>query len=268
TPCGRQNGGPLTSSGYALVNADDVPALAPGAEGSKFRADLIHELFHVWEFGLNAEVMGKACNPTNVGQSIARGRTWLTEASAEWSSFGYFPQDDKERRSILFDAFQTVRDPAEEGLHATGFTTPFNRQRPYEAALYLQFLQQEAGSRQPIVDLWTTSQAARTKEEFDTHLDSIVPFSTHLREFAVSDLNLELPGSPLPSLFSDLDDARPAGVEPRVLLPSPLLLPNRTYGRYVDVAPLFSRFELYQVNEDTRHVRVDLSDVPGAGYLN
>lgn len=268
TPCGRQDGGPLTSSGYALVNADDVPALAPGAEGSKFRADLVHELFHVWEFGMNAEVMGKVCNPTNVGQSIARGRTWLTEASAEWSSFGYFPQDDTERRSTLFDAFQTVRDPAEEGLHATGFTAPFNRQRPYEAALYLQFLQQEAGSRQPIVDLWTTSQAARTKEAFDTHLDSIVPFITHFREFAVSDLNLELTGSPLPLLFSDLDDARPEGIEPRVLLPSPLLLPNRTYGRYVDVAPLFSRFELYQVDEDTRHVRVDLSDVPGAEYLH
>ena len=91
TPCNRIGGGPLTSSGYALVNADDVPALAPGAEGSKFRADLDHELFHVWEYGLNAEVMGKVCTPGGVGQSAAKGRTWLTEASAEWASFGYFP---------------------------------------------------------------------------------------------------------------------------------------------------------------------------------
>jgi hypothetical protein len=268
TPCGRQNGGPLTSSGYALVNADDVPALAPGAEGSKFRGDLVHELFHVWEYGLNAEVIGKVCNPTNVGQSIARGRTWLTEASAEWSTFGYYPEDDKERRETLFRGFQVERDPAEEGLHATGFTPPLNRIRPYEAALYLQFLQQETGSRQPIVDLWTTSQAARTKEAFDTHLDSIAPFRTRFREFAVSDLNKDLLGAPLPLLFSDLDDARPEGVEPRLLLPSPLLLPDVSYGRFIDVAPLFSRYELYRVHEATRHVRVDVSDVPGAEYLH
>ena len=167
----------------------------------------------------------------------------------------------------MFSGFQTERDPAKEGLHATGHTAPFHTIRPYEAALYLQFLQQEAGSRQPVVDLWTTSQAARTKEAFDKHLDTIVPFAEHFREFAVSDLNKQLAGTPLPSLFSDLDDARPAGVEPRVLLPSPLLLPSRKYDRWVNLAPLFAQFELYQVDPDARHVRVDTSDVPNTEHL-
>ena len=151
TPCDRQGGGPLTSSGYALVNADQVPTMAPGSdEASKFRADLDHELFHVYEYGLNVEVIGKVCEATPT-YDPAKGKTWLTEASAEWASFGFFPVDDAERRTNL--SMSSKPCVTWSGLQA------IDSDNAYQAALYLQFVQQEAGSIQPVVDLWTTSQA-------------------------------------------------------------------------------------------------------------
>lgn len=261
TPCDRQGGGPLTSSGYALINADAVPALAPARdEPSRFRADLDHELFHVYEYGLNVEVMGKVCAPAPVN-AANKGKTWLTEASAEWASFGFFPHDDAERRTSLFSSFQLVRDRTSEGLHAT------HSIRPYEAALYLQFLQQESGGIEPAVRLWTTSQAARTKEDFDKHLDSIKSFATYFRDFTVRDLNMQLPGAPIEPLFAALDTARTAGLAGDVLKPRVRLFPGLNFTRYAWIAPLFAQYEHYVVDENAREVRIDVSGVPNAEHL-
>jgi len=261
-PCDRDGGGPLTSSGYAMINANQVPAAAPGPdEPSKFRADLDHELFHVYEFGLNVEVMGTVCDPTPL-YDPNKGKTWLTEASAEWASFGFFPIDDVERRTTLFTQFQTQRASTTYGLQETGGMFP------YQAALYLQFVQQESGSIQPLVDLWTESQAARTNEELDTHLNSLLSFSDHFRDFTVRDLNLDLAGTPIDPLFSEFDGARTKGIPPYILQPQWHLVANTTEDYGVYSLPLFAMFTTFSVDDGARYVRIDASAVQNAPHLS
>src|SRR5262249_53897939 len=136
-PCDN-SAGPMTSSGYILLNADQIPLVAPAfEEASKFRADVVHELFHIYEYGLNLEAMSYTCAQGSPEGTDDR-KSWLTEASAEWASFGFFPQDDKPRRTDLFKDFQQYRDGTVDGLHSTDGLLP------YQAALYLEFLQQQA----------------------------------------------------------------------------------------------------------------------------
>jgi hypothetical protein len=261
-PCDWQRGGALTSSGYVKINATAVPTTAPEPdEPSKFRADLDHELFHVYQFGLNVEVFAVVCGPTPPG-TPSKHRTWLAEATAEWASFGFFPIDDAERRSGTFSDFQNDRryEP-DAGLQVT------DSWLEYEAALYLQFVQQEADSIEPVLDIWTKSQAARTEEDLDTHLDSILSFQDHFRDFGVRDLNVELTGKPVSPMFSDLDPARTKNLLPEVLLPTVKLLPDRNFQRWAEVDPLFVQHERYLVDDLTRYVRIDVSDVPNAEHL-
>jgi hypothetical protein len=259
-PCDRA-AGPFTSSGYVLLNADRIPPTAPASEASKFRSDLVHELFHVYEFGLNLEAMGYTCAEGKPAGKEPR-ISWLMEASAEWASFGFFPQDDAARRTTLFSSFQRLRDPTVEGLHATDGLLP------YEAGLYLQFLQQEAGDISPPIGLWTTSQPVRSRAAFNNHLNQISSFRENFREFEVRDFNRALPGDPINPKFADLDEARTRGLSAHVASPPERLEVNRDDPGLVKLAPLFGQFEHFVVKEDVRWVRVDLSDVENFGHLD
>ena len=262
-PCDRAaGGGQFTSSGYVLLNADRIPSTAPASEApSKFRSDLVHELFHVYEFGLNLEAMGYTCaggKPAGKEPRIS----WLMEASAEWASFGFFPQDDAARRTTLFNSFQRHRDPTVEGLHATDALLP------YEAGLYLQFLQQEAGDISPAIGLWTTSQQVRSRAAFNNYLDQISSFRESFREFELRDFNRALPGDPINPKFADLDDARTAGLSAHVNEPARRLELNLDDEGLVKLAPLFAQFEHFFVKDDVRWVQVDASDVGNFEHLD
>ncbi len=264
TPCGSAGGGPLTSSGYILVDAAKVPAAAPSlATPSAFRYTAAHELFHVISYGMNLEAQGGTCVPRPQLPEEPL-RSWLTEASAEWAPFVFFPDDAPFRRTGWFSDFQRFRDNATTGLHAT------DEDHEYEAFMYPFFVQEESGLL--MFDVWIDSQGARTREGLDDRLNALFPFGDHFRDFSVRNFNRDLPGSPIPDAHSGFDDALPFGgtdyeswiVQPPLTLTAPIT----DLGLPLSIAPLAMQTELVRVRPEARSVRIDATALGAAGHLS
>jgi hypothetical protein len=266
SPCNRASGGPLTSSVYLVIGAAQAPATAPGpSEPSEFRYLMTHEFFHAISFGLNFEAQGGVCTATGADLSGDESSSWLTEASAEWASFAFFPDDDHARRPELFRRYQLLRDSGSDGLHETRGSLP------YEAFLYPLFVQEENGGKPAkMLDFWSTSQGARNRVDLDDHLNTSFAFADHFRDFAVRNLNRALPGGPVVAPHATYDAqllyGAPLGAfvpEPSLELQAPL-----TLHLPLQIAPLAAETEHYFLNDRVRSLRVDVSSVPNSEHLS
>ncbi len=209
SPCRRRDGGgALTSSAYIIVGAAQLPA--SGGDSSDLRYILTHELFHAASFRLNLGAQGGICPGGTPDLLPETQRSWLTEASAEWSSFAFYPEDMQERRTILFEHFQKYRGTATQGLQNVSL-----EELPYQAFLYPAFIQEESGqSPETLLDFWISSGGARTREDLDRHLDQTFSFAENFRNFAVRNLNLDPPGDPIFPPHSAYDPALTLNVAP------------------------------------------------------
>jgi len=263
-PCDR-SGGPATSSGYILVQASQVPA-ASGP--SPFRNTAAHELFHLIQFALNLEVDGNTCSAGNpsVPAGSDAGVSWLGEATAEWAAHSFFPDDEPERRTRLFEEFQTYRYNPRTGLLAT------NDELDYNAFLYPAFVEEETGSRDTILNLWKGSQSARSPRDFDDRLDTLFPFEGHFRDFSVRNFNRLLPGGPVLQPHESFDEALPFDREPYL---SQVVKPGYRWGglRYtgeqtlpIRIAPLAMQTDRMELVPELTWIKFDATAV-GAGHL-
>ena len=264
TPCLRGGGGPLVSSAYLVVGADQVPVTG-GDAAAKFRYIMAHEFFHAASYGVNFEAQGGTCGESGPDLPPDELRSWLTEASAEWSSFAFFQEDDPDRRTELFRRYQIVRDASQDGLHATLGSLP------YQAFLYPLFVQEENGEDpQKMLDFWKTSQGARNQVDLDNHLNATFGFADHFRDFAERNFNRDLPGDPVMTPHSAYDPALPFDAPMRSFVPEPALeiiaplemrLPLR-------IAPLAAETHHYYLKDNVRSVRIDATDVPNMEHLS
>jgi hypothetical protein len=263
TPCAREGGGPLVSSAYLVVGAEQVPAA--GGDAAKFRYILAHEFFHAASFRVNFEAQGGTCGQAGPDLPPDELRSWLTEASAEWSSFAFFQEDDQERRAELFRRYQLEREARTNGLHATLGSLP------YEAYLYPLFVQEENGEDpSTLLDFWKTSQGARNAADLDDHLNATFAFADHFRDFAVRNFNRDLAGDPVMTPHSAYDPALPFGgalgsfvPEPSLEIPVPL-----TLSLPVSLAPLAAETHHYYLPDAVRSLRIDATDVPNMEHLS
>ncbi|HEY3498114.1 MAG TPA: hypothetical protein VGK73_25625, partial [Polyangiaceae bacterium] len=263
TPCLREGGGPLISSAYLVVGADQLPVA--GGDPAKFRYIMAHEFFHAASFRVNFEAQGGTCGEAGPDLPPDEVRSWLTEASAEWSSFAFFQADDQERRTELFRRYQLLRDSNKDGLHATLGSLP------YQAYLYPLFVQEENGEDpQKVLDFWKTSQGARNQVDLDDHLNARFPFADHFRDFAVRNFNRDLPGDPVMTPHSAYDPALPFDAPMRSFVPEPapeigapfvLRLP-------LGIAPLAAETHHYYLRDEVRSLRIDATGVANTEHLS
>ncbi len=263
-PCDSSRGAP-TSTGYLIVKASSVP----GASGSSiFRNTAAHELFHLSEFGLNLAVGGQGCSEgdaENPPTPIDSGgpSSWLYEASAEWASHSFFPDDDPARRTTLFEAFQRYRDNARQGLQTT------SEHHDYDAFLYPTFIKQETGTSSTIMSMWATSSTLQSAEDLDERLDDLYPFIDHFRDFTVRNFNKRLPGDPIVpyadgALPFDSENHRPLIAEPGVRFDTQ----RYTGTRPLRIAPLAMQIDhVREIPPELRWIKFDATD-GGQGHVS
>jgi hypothetical protein len=261
-PCDRSGGGALTSSAYMLVDRDSVAA-APAGGPWKFRYVFAHEFFHVLADAMNLEAQGASCfDPAGGASTLAT--SWLSEASAEWAAWAFFPNDGPDERTNLFLAFQEYRPPHVVSLLA------IDGQRPYEAFLYPFFLQQEkGGARTPFLGMWTASSSARKPEELDDRLDQVLGFADHFRDFTVRNFNKTVELPPSEPHYQGQDSAIPANESPNLLEPTMTLdHPGVKFQRAAILQPLTAQYEHYMVQDSVRYVRIDAGRLANSGFVD
>ena len=263
-PCAPCEGGgtlPHSSSGFMLIPEDRVPANVPGAgvrpsygRSSRTRCSISSSTRS------DLEAVGNGC-----GGPLGAGRkepsAWLVEASAEWASWAFFPNDAPVRRRRQLDRFLTTRDPSVHGLLTLGI-------RVYQSWVYPFFVQQEdGGAVDRILDLWAFNTEVRTAAGITDLLAARFPFVEHFRDFAVRNVNTdELPGMPIHPLYSDQDPA----LLPLLDVSPEYVNPVRKIANPVDdeqhpvrLAPLAAQYEKFELADDSiRWMKLDTSDVP------
>jgi hypothetical protein len=262
TPCGHKlGGGPLISSAYLMLRAGLAPAVFDPAEPEPARALLAHELFHAFSFGLNLEAQGGSCTPrTGALLGPREQQSWLTEASAEWASFAFVPEDYPARRVLLFERYQRLRDPRFYGLHAVSHVLP------YEAWLYPLFVQEEkSGDAQALFDFWTKSASARDVTALDGRLDSLLPFEEHFRDFAVRNFNLDQPGTPIPYFHNNWDEALPLDLGPLIVDPLVNVPVGVKLALPLKLAPLAAEVFAVSLSEGVQHVELQAAGAAVGG---
>jgi hypothetical protein len=244
-PCDRTVNGAETSSAFILVDRDSVNT------SGHFRYAFAHEFFHVLEDAKNLEAQGGSCFDVFSGKTRAL-TSWLTEASAEWASWAFFPDDDRDWRSRMFLAFQRNREPHRDSLLSV------EGQRPYEAFIYPFFVQQEAGGdRSAFLEVWDGSASARTPNDLNDLLDQNLSFADHFRDFAVQNFNttLELPASE--PHYQTQDTAIPTGVEPNLLPDFPVNVPGDPFTLPIALQPLAAQYQHFKLANTVRYLLID-----------
>ena len=212
---------------------------------------------------LNLQAQGGGC--TGDGTVDDTVTSWLVEASAEWASAAYFPNDYQQRRTDLFTLFQR-RDPGLVSLQAMGGPLLYD----YQAFLYPLFVQQEEGGAQgrtAYVNLWKTSGAARSAAQLNDLLDKLMPLEDHFRDFGVRNFNTPLPGAPVATFYDALDPAISRGLQPKVLAPTVSLNFPFDFSRAVLLQPLTAQYEHFMVDPHIQAVRVDLQGVQNSAFV-
>ena len=174
-----------------------------------FQLTLIHEFFHVLQ---------------NTRNYITRN--WFSEASATWASF-YFnrtiPVRPAENTGLHLERF--AGGPAETATATGSAHGAYGFQyregglldtagyAQYDSYLWPLFMEQRANAS-AIAQTWKQFDGVTTETALNDVLNSVVPFATDFRRFALRNLNIKfLPGDPLPreQRYVGIDPAFPDG---------------------------------------------------------
>jgi hypothetical protein len=130
---------------------------------------LVHELFHVLQFAHLT--------------SYKASDHWFTEASAEWAETHYTPKlsIQQSENSSWYLSFQ------KQTAFSIGSSCTECRMS-YASWIWPFFMEQEGAS---VFTAWTLLPKATDNASATRILDGLFPFATHLRDFAVRDLNFD-----------------------------------------------------------------------------
>jgi hypothetical protein len=265
-PCDRSGKGPLTSSGYLIVPSDEVPASVPEPNyPDTFRANMVHEIFHLYQDTLNIEAIGGTCTPE--GNPTGATTSWLVESGAAWAPFAFDPDDAPEMRWSWYESFQQ-RDPGTHGLQALDkeYVAESGKKAKatisYAAFIYHTFVQQEKGGKpQFLFDFWLGNQSARSALQLDRRLDAEFPFDEHFRDFAVRNVNRA--GKGVTPLYESIDFYLAEGLPPNSLKYTAELRGPLEKEWFVDIAPLSAWHDSWKLGPEVRWARFDISELSG-----
>lgn len=208
------------------------------AQTSLFRATVAHELFHVFQNGMNFD-----------GRYRNRTYHWITEATAKWAEWHFSQVADNV--TPWFGGFQ-VASQTLEGLDSGN---------PYSSFTWPLFLE-EAGGPGVISAMW---QAIEGKADFDAvtaAIDQQRSFRDHFREFAIRNWNKDLGvGDPMDPLHAVPPTNRDQPFGDHTWAET-LLLPNERGNAYMlseEVHALYAKYAPFKVDPDVGQIIIDLS---------
>lgn len=181
--------------------------------------DLSHEFFHILSYAHNVDIaFGYRSRPFGTFDLLEFREYWFVEASAVWAE-NYIYRDridpvtmNREVHTRFINYFQS----AGMSLHETPSRGSPDFGHIYAAYIYFLFLEQELGP-QAVADVWTAMREV-PQDDWDgamAVIDAALPFETHIRDFYVRNLNLDLqPGDPISPSYTDLDPTFPEGIPP------------------------------------------------------
>ncbi|MBS0394552.1 MAG: hypothetical protein JSR54_07995, partial [Proteobacteria bacterium] len=215
----RDNG---TCADFVLVDRGELGS-------SKFDSTLAHELFHVLQDAHN-------CN-------ITTEDFWFTEASATWAEARFVPQA---AASEVHTRFTNTFQPSTLPLDSS------NSDHTYSAYIYPYFFQQHVGDSS-MATAWSQLTGLSGAQAGTRALgNGIYNFKTYFRQFAVENLNTDLP--PIltaQTRYSALDQAGSRFPATQPSIGSHPFAGADTVTSNVDLEPLRASYDRYQVTSDT-----------------
>ena len=124
------------------------------------------------------------------------------------------------------------------------------------------------GARTPFLDLWKGSTSARTPEQLDDRLDTLLGFADHFRDFTVRNFNSSIELPPTERHYQGQDSAIPLDEKPTILLPTLYLAQPAKFSRPATLQPLTAQYERYQVDPAVRYVRIDASTLANSAFVD
>jgi CARDB len=212
-PCNSDHDGYADLPGYPahacsaviLLSRDRLGDLTPDAL-KNLAPDLVHEFFHVLEFGHNFE---------GTYDWGSRSYNWYVEASAEWAEWYYAPAIEYAPTSPLgwFKRFQKDE---------TSLLFSLLGQHPYASWVWPLFQRVEGGASNVFMT-WSVAEGAFNPEDVNGAIGVQESFDDYFRDFAVRNLQ---PYEYDPTVATGLEDdwwrAKLSGENPNPLADFPL----------------------------------------------
>jgi hypothetical protein len=220
---------------------------------AEFELKLIHEIFHVLQYAHNARLSTRWGGDFDAAGNRVYEKFWFVEATATWAETFFNREDSVMVHSPRFDAFQQAY--AELPLHA-----PTPKDHHYAAYIWPFFMEQKA-SELAIANAWR-ALAAVPAGDWDGAMRAIdrqVPFDGYFRDFAVRNVNEDLPGDPLKPMYQELDNNVPLGIHPRwtrhvYLTGMAKQRGEAPYREEATIRSLAASYHAYEPAEDVRQV--------------
>lgn len=200
------------SSGYIVMRRARL------ADPAGYRSTLIHEFFHVLEFAHNTAALGEATGIKDVNGQHIWDNFWFFEAAAKWSQWHFEAQAGRQQAADAVhwwftNVFQTVDRPLD------ALEPPSHR---YSAYVWPMLIAQQQGP-QGVAASWDAIRPADTWAEATDAMASRFSFSTHFREFAIQNFNINVNAhgdDPRPTTWQDtfptFPEMRPQGLKWRL----------------------------------------------------
>jgi hypothetical protein len=242
--------GGTISSGYVNVDRSRLDSM---------EADFAHELFHVLQFARNQEARIRYTGIDVDGVPLW-DKSWFIEASATWAEWHWVPAS----RTTLHQANFVQRfQPSTASLLSV------DDLHEYGAYIWPYFMHQELGES-AVVKTWFDLEPAITPTDIDDVVDRQLPFRERFRDFAVRNLNVELPGDPLapryvrldPDHFPDDEPPADAGEIPEIVRPGAAIT------AFVGVHGLAAQYDRWFFESGVAQVTFDFVGVAPLGALD
>lgn len=233
------NHGVNTSSGYMLMRRDGM------AQVNTFKATLAHEFFHVLQDAHNYRV--------HFNQN--KEEWWFTEASANWASINFVPENRKGNHDYFPRFFQT----SQRALNLREKVGSADHLLLYASYIWPFFMEMELG-QDSIAQAWEKiALVGPDQDAADFQLDLTLSFDLNFHRFAVRNLNMLLEqGDPVSPRYVTFDPDFPDGEDPA--MPTSYLPAGETYSASEDLPRLKAHYYEILLDELSVHsVAVRLS---------
>jgi len=194
-------GGAITHSDYAEVADGNRASAYVAIDRAKlysilFKGILIHEFFHVLQFGHNDAF---SVRQVAGGPPGASERHWFTEASAQWAE-AHFDRTIAGLDGPRIAYYDVHRLFAQQFLlDHEPLNQPGGDVHAYSAYIWPFFVEQEKGNADFMGQIWLALRGTETFADADRIINDAFPFDLNFKRFALRNLNTEfLPGDPLP----------------------------------------------------------------------
>jgi len=227
------------SSGFVVLNLDRL------AWPVEFKADLIHEFFHVLQFAHS--------RLATVDSGLSH---WFKEASAEWAETFY----QREHSDLTHQWFSNVFQASPAGLEVN------TQSHQYAAYIWPFFMEQEA-SESAVFNAWQAigGQAPGDLENVSNVISLQLPFKDNFREFALRNLDL---GTPLSAAgvkrYQGLDLNFPDGAAPTHMVQGEIAPGEPYISEPAPAPPLGAAYYSFFVALPAKEITLDLRNVSPA----